>query len=242
MNVELSPALERYVTEQVKEGRYLDAPEVVREAVRRMEAARPAAAGVGTHLGGFSGVSTGDDIMAMAFAVMREAATSAREDLKAIMDGVKAINEQKAGWREVANTLNAYAAAAAGKPDDFAASQMGSAIPRGPASSLQGKPVGAGTLDRDALLFNMPGSNGATVTGGFSVQGTGTQDGMVTKKDIDNAKETVKNKLDSLSEMGEMESLRLQMAMDRMSKMMSTLSNLLKKVSDTASDITQNIK
>ena len=35
-----------------------------------------------------------------------------------------------------------------------------------------------------------------------------------------------------MSEMGEMESLRLQMAMDWMSKMMSTLSNLLKKISD----------
>lgn len=242
IHVDLSPALERYVTEQVKDGRYLDAAEVVREAVRRMEAAGSATPGLGTHIGGFAGVPAGDDIMAMAFAVMREAAQSAREDLKAIMAGVKAINEQKAGWRAIANTLNGYAAAGAGKPDDFAASQMGSAIPRGSASSLQGKPVGAGTLDRDALFFNMPDSNGATVTGGFAVQGTGTQDGMVTKKDIDRARETVKNTLDSMSEMGEMESLRLQMAMDRMSKMMSTLSNLLKKVSDTASAITQNIK
>jgi len=138
--------------------------------------------------------------------------------------------------------LNGFAAAGAGKPDDFAAHQMGSTIPQGPASSLQGKPVGAGTLDRDALFFNMPDSNGASVTGGFSVQGTGPQGGMVTKKDIDRAKEIVKDRLDSMSEMGEMESLRLQMAMDRMSKMMSTLSNLLKKISDTASDITQNIK
>lgn len=45
-----------------------------------------------------------------------------------------------------------------------------------------------------------------------------------------------------MSEMGEMESLRLQMAMDRLSKMMSTLSNLLKKTSDTANAITQNLK
>jgi hypothetical protein len=52
----------------------------------------------------------------------------------------------------------------------------------------------------------------------------------------------MKNDLDSMTEMGEMESLRLQMAMDRLSKMMSTLSNLLKKISDTASQITQNLK
>lgn len=74
------------------------------------------------------------------------------------------------------------------------------------------------------------------------IEGTGKRGSKVTKKDIDNAKETVKNKLDSLSEMGEMESLRLQMAMDRLSKLMSTLSNLLKKASDTAQCITQNIK
>jgi hypothetical protein len=48
--------------------------------------------------------------------------------------------------------------------------------------------------------------------------------------------------LDSMSEMGEMESLRLQMAMDRLSKLMSTLSNLLKKASDTSSQIVQNLK
>jgi hypothetical protein len=44
------------------------------------------------------------------------------------------------------------------------------------------------------------------------------------------------------SEMGEMESLRLQMAMDRMSKFMSTLSHLLKQVSVTGSQIAGNLK
>ena len=48
--------------------------------------------------------------------------------------------------------------------------------------------------------------------------------------------------LDGMSELGEMESLRLQMAMDRMSKMMSTLSNLLGKISNTGDQITRNIK
>ena len=61
-------------------------------------------------------------------------------------------------------------------------------------------------------------------------------------RDFERLEGTVKNKLDSMSEMGEMESLRLQMAMDRMSKLMSTLSNLLKKQSDTAAAITQNMK
>jgi len=60
--------------------------------------------------------------------------------------------------------------------------------------------------------------------------------------DLDREMQQLKQQLDSLNELGETESLRLQMAMDRMSKMMSTLSNLLKKISDTAQSITQNLK
>jgi len=50
------------------------------------------------------------------------------------------------------------------------------------------------------------------------------------------------SQLDSMSEMGETESLRLQMAMDRLSKMMGTLSNLLQSVETTNAAITQNMK
>ena len=64
----------------------------------------------------------------------------------------------------------------------------------------------------------------------------------ITKKEMDILIESMKNDLDSMSEMGETESLRLQMAMDRLSRMMSTLSNILKKVSDTQQSITRNLK
>ena len=66
--------------------------------------------------------------------------------------------------------------------------------------------------------------------------------GGPTKAELDSTVDAMKSDIDSMSEMGEMESLRLQMAMDRMSKMMSTLSNLLKKISDTQNSITQNLK
>lgn len=51
-----------------------------------------------------------------------------------------------------------------------------------------------------------------------------------------------KGQLDSLSEMSEQQSLRLQMMMDRRSKMISTLSNIMKKISETSSSIIQNMK
>lgn len=51
-----------------------------------------------------------------------------------------------------------------------------------------------------------------------------------------------RDNLDTLSEMGELESLRLQMAMDRMSKTMQTLSNLMKKMHDTQKGVIRNMK
>lgn len=50
------------------------------------------------------------------------------------------------------------------------------------------------------------------------------------------------DKLDSKNEVSDVASMRLQMAMDRLSKMMSTLSNILKKQSDTENSIINNIK
>ena len=52
------------------------------------------------------------DIMALTFIVMMEAAKSAREDLKAIMDGVKEANKEKEHWREVSNQINKFSAGA----------------------------------------------------------------------------------------------------------------------------------
>jgi hypothetical protein len=65
---------------------------------------------------------------------------------------------------------------------------------------------------------------------------------MRSKADLDAAVDKAKENLDSLNEMGELESLRLQMAMQRMTKLAETLSNILKKMSDTAQSIVQNIK
>ena len=64
----------------------------------------------------------------------------------------------------------------------------------------------------------------------------------VTKPEIDKVAEDIKAKEDSFTEMGEELSLRLQMFMDSKNKMMSTLSNLLKKMSETSSNIIGNLK
>jgi len=53
---------------------------------------------------------------------------------------------------------------------------------------------------------------------------------------------SLKRGTDPSGDLTDEESVRLQMAMDRLSKMMATLSNMLKKISDTAQTITQNLK
>ena len=78
----------------------------------------------------------------------------------------------------------------------------------------------------------------------FSIDQDDQADIMVKVAEISKHITEMRFKLDHVEvmEMGEMESFRLQMAMDRLSKMMSTLSNLLKKIEDTADSLASNIK
>ena len=62
------------------------------------------------------------------------------------------------------------------------------------------------------------------------------------KDELQAAIDKIESDKDSLSEMSESDQLELQMLMDRTSKMMSTLSNLLKKIGDTSGSVTNNIK
>lgn len=149
----------------------------------------------------FSGLPE-SDINALAFLVMMESAKSAREDLKAIMDGVKQINDAKASLRK-----NAQQAKRA--PENENASRAKAAPP----SRQSAKPIR-----------------------------TAVQPAPIPKAQFARQLELAKNDLDSLSEMGEMESLRMQMTMDRMSKADAAASNAMKKFSDTAQQITQNLK
>ena len=215
MEIALTAQLTRFVDEKVKEGRYENASEVVREALRRFELRdRGAAVGADT------------DNEALAFLVLMEAAKSAQEDVRAIMAGVKAINAAKRALRDLLGKVNRDAAANASKRAD-----------EGPLDFSKG-------LGSEAAYHKVPFPVAdAEAKGGVSFAITDLWPGPITKKaEIDALVDTMKNDLDSMSELGETESLRLQMAMDRLSKMMSTLSNMLKKNSDTANAIIQNLK
>ncbi len=67
-------------------------------------------------------------------------------------------------------------------------------------------------------------------------------DTKLSSQGLPNLLEGIKNNLDGMSEMSEMTSLRLQMTMDRRSKFISTLSQIMKKISTTQDILIQNLK
>lgn len=160
------------------------------------------------------GSMSGGDIEAIAFWVMREAAKSANEDLKQIMKEMQEANAAKARLRRQRDVL-------------IAATDESTA--KGVAPCLIAD-CGAAAKEL-AHAARLRGANP-----GYQLPVSPIQ------ADVGALTELLKKEVDEMSEMGEMESLRLQMTMDRLSKMMSTLSNLLKKISDTAQGITQNMK
>lgn len=150
------------------------------------------------------GSMNGQDIEALAFLVLMQAAKSAQEDLKGIMAKVKSINEQKKKMRDALAKLN----------------EKNAVISRMQLDSFK------------RLLTKQP-----SVT---TVQPVRTN--PVTNAEIADLKNKMKNDQDSLSEMGEMHQLRMQMIMDRMAKADNAISNIMKKFSDTAGSIIQNLK
>ena len=123
-----------------------------------------------TVLGGGGG--SGEDVMAIAFIVLMNAAHDAQEDLKAIMAAVHALNEKKSRVRELLDPV--------AREDEELAKRL--------------------RCEYDDLYVS------------------------------------------TASELGELESLRLQMALDRRSKLLETLSNLLKKLADSDNAIVENLK
>lgn len=159
-----------------------------------------------------TGITDKQDIEALVCIIMMLMAKDANEDLKSMMNKLNALKEQKAKQRELLSKMQ------------------------------QQKTITAVQLDSFQLLSNrtiafQQGRNPDSIK---FVRSARTK--TVSKSEHDVMVDKLKKDLDSMSEMGEMESLRLQLLMDKRSKMLSTISNLMKKISKTAEQITQNLK
>ena len=219
MNITLTGTIEEFVNKKVREGLYEDGSDFVRDAIRQIEK---------RDRGSFHvlGNTLGADDATLAFLVLVQATESAQSDLQAVMSEVKAITTAKAALRSLIQKVNKDVAANAGLTD--------------------GQPP----LDFCSGMGNEAAYHHIQIP----VLDTGSAGGLkyittdVFKETISDVaqlrtiEDELRCQLDSMSELGEMESLRLQMAMDRISKLMSTLSSILKKIDDTSQSIAQNLK
>jgi len=238
MNVSLPAELERFVKERIKSGLYKDEGDLVGAALRglkereeflpRMMAAGSPAAGSTAASGGLAAIGFTDaDIEAIAFIVLMEAAQSANEDLKAIMAEVKAMTGAKKKMRELLGKVQKDAAKNAGQ-----------------SASKKSLVFGSGGIgsERDYHRVQLPYPDPAAEGGVKFVETDLHRESIDSVEILESISDELRGKLYSMSELSEMSSLRLQMVMDRRAKLMSTLSNMMKKISDTQQSIVQNLK
>lgn len=160
----------------------------------------------------------GGDIEAVAFIVLMEASKDASDDLQKIMQDVQKRNQQKQALRQLLEDMK----------------RIKSQGPNGQPATPCASPACQSLLAQLRQFSTVPGQLPHPIRL--------PADNSLTHGDLDQLLQQTQQNLDSMSEMGEMESLRLQMAMDRRSKFMDTLSNLMKKISDTDASIVGNLK
>lgn len=226
MNLTLPPRLKQFVAREIKAGRFENTSDAICDGLRLLEKRDAVAMSFRSDFAVLGSIG-GSDIVVLVFIVMMEAAKSAEEDLREILKSVKAINAAKSAQRDLIAKIGYDIAENAGQRDCK------------PPLKFAARGVGSETgYHRMPLPHPDPGSSN-------SVRRVPTNMHKGPIKDVGvlhAIQYELKNELDSMSEMSEMESLRLQMAVDRFSKVMSALSNILKKISDTQSAIITNLK
>ena len=230
MDVILSTDLAEFVNRKVNDGLFSQASDVVSEALRQFRERDLTSSLGGTSKAPWSvlGLFQGEDVGSLAFIVMMDAVKSANEDLKAIMAEIKSVTAAKQQLRHLISKISRDVATNAGQIDgvpplDFSAG-MGS--------------------EEAYSNVQIPFSNCTSNGGGVTIVPTNLVNGrqLVNVAQIKMIQQELQDDLDSMNEMSEMTSLRLQMAMDRRSKLVETLSNIMKKISATGDTIVQNLK
>jgi len=168
------------------------------------------------------------------FTVMMEAIHDMDDDIRLIMAEIRAMSRVKQKLRKHISDLNQWISREMSKHPD------------------------SNNLDREKVTGESPG-------GLFKVSGEKVKykkprpdiedadlvveyptvydlEGGVTTQGLDSLREDLKGGLDNSNQMSEMTSLRLQMTMDRRTKFISMLSQIMKKIATTQDTLVQNIK
>lgn len=158
------------------------------------------------------------DVEALVILIMMQTANDSEKDLKDMMAEMRKRNEEKQRLREAMEKMKENNTMTRQRLDSF---------------RLLTKPeVKTVTATQPTRLQTTP-----TVT---KVNKPINQ--QISQAEIKQVQDSLKLKMDSMSEMNQERSMRLQMMMDKRSKAMETLSNIMKKISETQDTIISNLK
>jgi hypothetical protein len=184
------------------------------------------------------------DVSEAAFIVLSMAAEDMDEDIRLVIAEIKAMNAAKQKMRDMIKDLNEWISQEMSKQPgskdidngNAAGSKTSSRAPQPPAKpspvpvrritlETRASPVARLEYVKAPAVPPLPPRNP-----GLSAAALGA------------LLDDVEGNLDGMNEMSEMTSLRLQTTMDRRSKFIETLSNLMKKIGTTQESLAQNIK
>jgi hypothetical protein len=184
------------------------------------------------------------DVSEAAFIVLSMATKDMDDDIRMIMAEIRATNAAKQKMRELIKELNGWISREMSKypeSEDIDNEKVGES--ETPARAV-----------RPAVKTAAPAARRATFETKTSpvihldyvkapaVPPLPPRNSGLTVSALKSLRDDLKGNLDGLNEMSEMTALRLQMTMDRRSKFIQTLSNIMKKASTTQEKLAQNIK
>ena len=158
------------------------------------------------------------DVSEAAFMVMIQATKDMDEDIKAMMEEVKAFTSAKQKLRDLFTRVNQDVAKNAHKKDTDVCAPP--ACGGYQAVMMEAAPALKRVRTRTPLVLHEPITIGQLRSLGAAVKGN----------------------LDGMNEMSEMASLRLQMTMDRRSKFISTLVSMMNKISSSQGAVIQKMQ
>jgi hypothetical protein len=191
-----------------------------------------------------AGIS-GMDASEAAFLVLAMATKDMDDDLRMIMAEIKAANAAKQKLRDQIKDLNEWISEAMGKAGDH---HKSSDIDN---TEVSGKPPATAARTRSAKVppvrsVSLQKASSPVIHIEYvkapTIRPLPPRTPDVSVSSLKSLLDENKDRLDGMNELSEMTALRLQMTMDRRSKFISTLSQMMKKTSTTQDILVQNIK
>ena len=181
------------------------------------------------------------DVSEAAFIVMAMAAKDMDDDIRMIMVEIRAMTAAKEKLRELIKELNGWISQEmskhAGSEDINNKRMAGSSAASRPAAKATAPPARRMTFEtRTSPVLHLEYVK-APVVPPLPPRNPG-----LTTSGLKSLQDDIQSNLNGMNEMSEATSLRLQMTMDRRTKIIQTLSNMMKKLGSSQERLVQNIK